>query len=69
MYICIKFQRYIFVQLQAIEKFSANTSQIGVSLRDLCTTLQETEFPNTVEATEQLILDHQRAEAEVVYVS
>ena len=45
--------------LQAIEKFSANTSSIGHTLRSLCQRFAETEFPNDVKATEQLVLEHE----------
>ncbi len=44
--------------LQAIEKFSANTRAVGASLRALCQRLAETEFPNDVGATEELIAEH-----------
>lgn len=44
---------------QAIEKFSANTTHIGQRLRSLCQHLQETEFPNNVAATEELIQKHE----------
>ena len=40
-------------------KFSANTSSIGHTLRSLCQRFAETEFPNDVKATEQLILEHE----------
>ena len=40
---------------QAIEKFSANTTQIGTTIHKLCRLLQEAEFPNDVLSTETLI--------------
>ena len=46
-------------QRAAIEKFLANTSTIGHTLRMLCQRFAETEFPNDVGATEELILEHE----------
>ena len=58
-------QNVIFFAFQAIEKFSANTTQIGHTLRTLCQRLQETEFPNDVTSTEALILSHESERSEV----
>jgi len=44
--------------LQAIEKFAENVSRLQSSLTQLCTHLQETEFPNDVLQTESLRADH-----------
>ncbi|KAG7165388.1 guanine nucleotide exchange factor MCF2L2-like [Homarus americanus] len=41
--------------LQAVEKFSANTQEISASLRAFTQKLQETEFPNDVASTEELL--------------
>lgn len=41
--------------LQAVEKFSANTQEISASLRAFTQKLQETEFPNDVTSTEELL--------------
>ncbi|ELU03898.1 hypothetical protein CAPTEDRAFT_228658 [Capitella teleta] len=49
----------------AIEKFSANTSQVGESLRGLCDRLQQTEFPNDVPQTEKLIGEQSGAQREL----
>ncbi len=49
----------ISLYFQAIEKFAANTSSIGQTLRTLCEKLAETEFPNDVPSTEQLIIEHE----------
>jgi len=43
---------------QAIEKFAENVARIETSLTQLCTRLQETEFPNDVVQTESLRADH-----------
>ncbi|XP_037793760.1 guanine nucleotide exchange factor DBS-like [Penaeus monodon] len=40
---------------QAVEKFSANTQEISASLRAFTQKLQETEFPNDVTSTEELL--------------
>ncbi|XP_042228401.1 guanine nucleotide exchange factor DBS-like isoform X1 [Homarus americanus] len=40
---------------QAVEKFSANTQEISASLRAFTQKLQETEFPNDVASTEELL--------------
>jgi len=44
---------------QAIEKFAENVERIRTILTQLCTDLQETEFPNDVVQTESLRSDHQ----------
>ena len=44
--------------MQAIEKFAENVARIKTSLAQLCTRLQETEFPNDVVQTESLRSDH-----------
>ena len=46
---------FLFSFTQAIEKFSANTTQIGTTIHKLCRLLQEAEFPNDVLSTETLI--------------
>jgi hypothetical protein len=38
---------------------------VGESLRGLCERLQQTEFPNDVSATEQLIQDHSGARSQL----
>ncbi|XP_053642336.2 guanine nucleotide exchange factor DBS isoform X4 [Cherax quadricarinatus] len=43
------------LQIQAVEKFSANTQEISASLRAFTQKLQETEFPNDVASTEELL--------------
>ncbi|XP_050688471.1 guanine nucleotide exchange factor DBS-like isoform X3 [Eriocheir sinensis] len=50
---------------QAVEKFSANTQEISASLRAFTQKLQETEFPNDVNSTDEL-LRSQRAEYQVL---
>ncbi|XP_064117946.1 guanine nucleotide exchange factor DBS-like isoform X4 [Macrobrachium nipponense] len=50
---------------QAVEKFSANTQEISASLRAFTQKLQETEFPNDVTSTEEL-LNSQCAEYSVL---
>ncbi|KAG0713104.1 Guanine nucleotide exchange factor DBS [Chionoecetes opilio] len=40
---------------QAVEKFSANTQEISASLRAFTQKLQETEFPNDVNSTDELL--------------
>ena len=55
----------ILFKIKALEKFSANTSQIAETLRQLCSRLGETEFPNDVVQTETLIQDHEVARKEV----
>ena len=45
---------------QAVEKFSMNTHEISQALRELCERIQETEFPNDVTQTEDLMYDHQK---------
>ena len=60
---------FISVLPQAVEKFSANTSNIGETLRKFVSKVQETEFPNSVEATQQLITEHEKAYREVKEVS
>ena len=54
-----------FFSPQAIEKFSANTSHIGQTLRSLCQRLAEVEFPNDVPSTEGLIEEHEQEWKEV----
>ncbi|KAK2158840.1 hypothetical protein NP493_1766g00009 [Ridgeia piscesae] len=49
----------------AIEKFSANTTQIGSTIRALCSRLQEAEFPNDVVTTEALIQSTNISKAEI----
>ncbi|KAI0240761.1 Guanine nucleotide exchange factor DBS [Lamellibrachia satsuma] len=49
----------------AIEKFSANTTQIGNTIRELCSRLQEAEFPNDVTTTETLIQSTTVSKAEI----
>jgi len=44
--------------MQAIEKFAENVARIRTSLMQLCTRLQETEFPNDAFQTELLRADH-----------
>ncbi|KAK4316259.1 hypothetical protein Pmani_012567 [Petrolisthes manimaculis] len=51
--------------LQAVEKFSANTQEISASLRAFTQKLQETEFPNDVTSTDEL-LRSQRTEYNVL---
>lgn len=41
--------------MQAVEKFSANTQEISASLRAFTQKLQETEFPNDVNSTDELL--------------
>ena len=55
----------VWCVLQAVEKFSANTSTIGDTLRHFVKRIQETEFPNTVEDTQKLTSEHQKAHSEV----
>jgi len=44
--------------VQAIEKFAENVARIKTLLSQLCSSLQETEFPNDVVQTEALRADH-----------
>ena len=53
------------LSFQAIEKFSASTSQIGQRLREVCQKLQLTEFPNDVPSTESLIGEHDQKRTEL----
>ena len=46
---------------QAVESFSANTTDIGAALRKFSRRLQDTELPNDVPAT-QAVLQHQSQE-------
>lgn len=61
MYYCVfnvRVSQWSLCPFQAVEKFSANTSQVGSTLRDLCERLQHTEFPNDVASTAGLIREH-----------
>ena len=51
--------------VQAVEKFSANKKAIAETLRLFLQRVQETEFPNTVEDTQKLIAEHEKAHSEV----
>jgi hypothetical protein len=44
-----------------LEKFSGSASDIAGKLRQLCTRLQDTQFPNDVKQTESLIAEHNTA--------
>ncbi|XP_071514247.1 guanine nucleotide exchange factor DBS-like isoform X2 [Panulirus ornatus] len=51
----IQIQHAVATLKQAVEKFSANTQEISASLRAFTQKLQETEFPNDVASTEELL--------------
>jgi hypothetical protein len=40
---------------QALEKFSCNTREVSAALDSFTQSLQDTEFPNDVDATQQLL--------------
>ncbi|XP_066965984.1 guanine nucleotide exchange factor DBS-like isoform X2 [Macrobrachium rosenbergii] len=61
----IQIQHAVATLKQAVEKFSANTQEISASLRAFTQKLQETEFPNDVTSTEEL-LNSQCAEYSVL---
>ncbi|XP_050688468.1 guanine nucleotide exchange factor DBS-like isoform X2 [Eriocheir sinensis] len=61
----IQIQHAVATLKQAVEKFSANTQEISASLRAFTQKLQETEFPNDVNSTDEL-LRSQRAEYQVL---
>jgi len=50
--------------VQAIEKLAENVQRIKTLLSQLCTDLQETEFPNDVVQTETLRSDHRATRRE-----
>ncbi|XP_045118170.1 guanine nucleotide exchange factor DBS-like isoform X4 [Portunus trituberculatus] len=63
---CIPYNHDEWIEQRvAVEKFSANTQEISASLRAFTQKLQETEFPNDVNSTEEL-LRSQRAEYTVL---
>jgi hypothetical protein len=41
--------------LQALEKFSCNTQEVSAALDSFTQSLQDAEFPNDVDATQQLL--------------
>jgi hypothetical protein len=41
--------------LQALEKFSCNTQEVSAALDSFTQSLQDVEFPNDVDATQQLL--------------
>ncbi|XP_068248694.1 guanine nucleotide exchange factor DBS-like isoform X6 [Palaemon carinicauda] len=53
---CIPYNHDEWIEQRvAVEKFSANTQEISASLRAFTQKLQETEFPNDVTSTEELL--------------
>nr|XP_053642339.1 guanine nucleotide exchange factor DBS-like isoform X7 [Cherax quadricarinatus] len=53
---CIPYNHDEWIEQRvAVEKFSANTQEISASLRAFTQKLQETEFPNDVASTEELL--------------
>ncbi|XP_066965986.1 guanine nucleotide exchange factor DBS-like isoform X4 [Macrobrachium rosenbergii] len=63
---CIPYNHDEWIEQRvAVEKFSANTQEISASLRAFTQKLQETEFPNDVTSTEEL-LNSQCAEYSVL---
>ena len=50
------FINYSFRAAQAVESFSANTTDIGAALRKFSRRLQDTELPNDVPATQAVLV-------------